>query len=145
MSAVKFIPEGYSTVTPYLVVKDTMGLLKFMQEAFGAKVHYRMDDPSGAPMHAELQVGSSRIMMGKWREGVSEMPACLYLYVEDCDAVFAKAVTAGAEVVQGVSTQFYGDRHGGVKDAFGNQWWIATHVEDVSSEELTRRAKAAAH
>jgi PhnB protein len=141
--AVKPVPDGYHTVTPYLTVSDADALLDFIKKAFGAKEFYLMRGPDGKIGHADLAIGDSHVMLGQAGGQWTPMPAQLYLYVPDCDAVYGHALTAGATSVQEPKTQFYGDRHGCVKDACGNLWWVATHVEDVPMDELERRAKAA--
>jgi PhnB protein len=141
--AVKPIPEGYRTVTPYLVISGVAELIDFMKQAFGAEEVVRMARPDGAVMHGEVRVGDSVIMMGEESGPFEPMPAMIHLYVEDVDATYRRALEAGATSVREPADQFYGDRSGGVKDRFGNQWWIATHVEDVPPDELKRRAKAA--
>jgi PhnB protein len=141
--AVKPIPDGYHTVTPYLTVRGVRRLLEFVKHAFDAEVKFQMPTPDGGVAHAEFRVGDSMVMCGEARDEWPPMPATLYLYVKDVDAVFQKAVAAGAEVVRPLADQFYGDRSGGVKDPCGNQWWVATHVEDVSMEEMGKRAAAA--
>ena len=142
---VKPIPDGYHSVTPYLVAGNVARLIDFMKQAFGAEeVHPRMTRPDGAVMHAEVKVGDSVFMMGEPIGMLGPMPACFYLYVEDTDAVYRKALAAEATSVMEPANQFYGDRNAGVKDFCGNVWWIATHVEDVSPEELERRAAARA-
>jgi PhnB protein len=141
MAAKSPIPEGYHNVTPYLVVKDADKLLTFMEKAFGATVNHAMKEPDGTIGHAEVQIGDSRIMLGESRKEWQPMPTGIYLYVKDSDAVYKKALEAGAESVMPVSDQFYGDRHGGVRDPSGNLWWIATRVEDVPPDELERRAQ----
>jgi uncharacterized glyoxalase superfamily protein PhnB len=142
MSTVKPIPEGYRTVTPYLIVTHAHEVIEFMKRAFGAQLLFQMANPDGSIGHSELRVGDSMIMLSSGREQWKAMPTMIHLYVEDCDAVFAKAVEAGAEVVMPLADQFYGDRSGGVKDVAGNLWWIATHVKDVSEEDLKRHAQA---
>ena len=142
--AVKPIPDGFHTITPYLTVSDANGLLDFITGAFGAKEAHVMRGPDGAIAHADLIVGDSHVMLGQAHGEWKTMPSQLYLYVPDCDAVYRKALAAGATSVQEPATQFYGDRHGCVKDLCGNLWWMATHVEDVSPEEMERRMKAAA-
>jgi PhnB protein len=142
MSTVKPIPEGYRTVTPYLIVTRAPEVIDFMKRAFGAQLLFQMANPDGSIGHSELRVGDSMIMLSSGREQWKPMPTMVHLYVEDCDAVFAKAVEAGAEVVMPLADQFYGDRSGGVKDVAGNYWWIATHVKDVSEEEMKRHAQA---
>jgi PhnB protein len=142
--SVKPIPDGYHTVTPYLVVPGVARLIDFLKEAFDAEEMVRMPGPDGAINHAEVRIGNSAVMMGQASEEHPPMPAMLHLYVEDADAVFQRAVGAGATVLAEPEDQFYGDRMGGVKDEFGNQWWIATHIEDVPPEEIARRQEAVA-
>jgi len=142
---VKPIPEGYHTVTPYLVVNGADKLLDFLSQAFGAKENFRMNRPGGGVWHAETRVGDSMLMVGEANQQNPARPSCLNLYVEDVDRIYAQAVAAGGKSLREPADQFYGDRSGGVEDPCGNQWWIATHVEDVSPEELERRTEAAAH
>lgn len=139
--AVKPIPEGYHAVTPYLVVQQADGVISFLKEAFGAEEIYRMNRPDGTIGHAEVQLRDSRLMLGEAGEQWPAQPAVFYLYVEDVDAVYQRALAAGATSVMEPADQFYGDRHGGVKDVAGNQWWIATHVEDVPPDEMRRRSE----
>ena len=141
--AVKPIPDGYHTVTPYLVVPDVAAELAFLERAFGAEITFKMEGPDGSVSHAEARIGSSMVMLGRASEKWTPMPCMLYLYVEDTDAAYARAVEAGGESIMEPADQFYGDRNGGVKDAYGNQWWIGTHVEDLTPEEMARRAAAA--
>lgn len=136
---VKPIPEGYHTVTPYLLVDDAAGLIPFLERAFEAKLLGRYDAPDGRLAHASLQIGDSKVMMGQAAGEWPAMPALLHLYVEDTDAVYSRAMEAGARSIREPADQFYGDRSGGVVDPAGNQWWISTHVEDVSDEEIARR------
>jgi uncharacterized glyoxalase superfamily protein PhnB len=138
-SPVQPIPDGYHTVTPYLLVEDAAGLIPFLERAFGATLLGRYDSPDGRLMHASLQIGDSKVMMGQAAEQWPAMPAMLHLYVEDVDAVYRRAVEAGARSIREPEDQFYGDRSGGVVDPAGNQWWITTHIEDVSDEEMARR------
>jgi PhnB protein len=140
--AVKPIPEGHHTVTPYLVVRDVAQLIDFMKQAFAAEEILRMAQPDGVIMHAEVRIGDSQVMLGEARGDNEPMPAMLHLYVEDADAVYRRALQAGATSLREPVDEFYGDRIGGVKDRFGNQWWIATHIEDVSPEEMARREAA---
>ena len=137
--AVKKIPDGYGTVTPYLVVSDAARLMDFIKEAFGAKELFRMNGPNGRIAHAEAQIGTSRVMMGEPMEPGKETKAMLHLYVEDCDSMYGAALNAGATSDRAPANQFYGDRSAGVKDPFGNYWYVSTHVEDVSEEEMERR------
>jgi PhnB protein len=140
--AVKPIPDNYHSITPYLMAPGASRLIEFLKEAFGAVESERMTSPDGAVRHAEVRIGDSMLMLtdggGEWKP----MPASLYLYVNDADATYKRALAAGATSVMEPVTQFYGDRQGGVKDPSGNIWWIATHVEDVSPEELRKRAEA---
>jgi uncharacterized glyoxalase superfamily protein PhnB len=136
--AVKAIPEGFHSVTPYVLVEDGAKFIDFVQQAFGAELCERMENPDGSVRHAQVKIGDSFVMLGKPQgEG---MPASLYLYVPDCDAVYQRALAAGATSIMEPADQFYGDRGAGVTDPCGNLWWIGTHIEDVSSEELARRA-----
>ncbi len=140
--AVKPIPEGYHSVTPYLVVPGVAGVIDFLRHTFGAEeVHERMTRPDGAVMHAEVQIGNSRIMMGEPAGPFPAMPGSLYVYVEVTDAAYRRALEAGGVSLMEPADQFYGDRNAGVKDPAGNYWWIGTHVEDVPPEEMSRRAQ----
>jgi uncharacterized glyoxalase superfamily protein PhnB len=131
------------TATPYLVVPGVAKLIDFLKQAFGAEERERMAKPDGTIMHAEVKIGDSVIMMGEACDEFGPMPAMIYLYVRDVDATYRKALQAGAKSVQEPADQFYGDRSGGVQDASGNKWWIATHKEEVAPEEMRRRAEAA--
>jgi PhnB protein len=139
--AVKPIPDGYHSVTPYLMVKNAAGLLAFLEKAFGAIETEKMTGPNGAIMHAEVKIGDSRVMLAEAQGQWQPMASSIYLYVPDSDATYSQALAAGATSVMEPMDQFYGDRHGGVMDQFGNIWWIATHVEDVPRGELDRRAQ----
>jgi len=138
------IPEGFHTVTPYLTVDNAQSLIDFIQQALDGKLAYRMNDDQGNVRHAEMKIGDSMIMIGQARDEWHPKPTNLVLYVPDCDAIYKKALAAGATVVREMATQAYGDRSGGVQDSEGNTWWISTHVEDVSPEEMERRMKAGA-
>jgi len=148
---VKPIPDGYHTVTPYLVVKDGARAIEFYKNAFGAKEIFRMDGPDGKIAHAELQIGNSRIMLGtESPQAGSRSPETLkgtavgiFLYLEDVDAAFKRAVQAGAKEQQAPQDMFWGDRYGKVVDPFGHEWQLATHKEDVTPEEVSKRARAA--
>lgn len=140
--AVKPIPDGYHTVTPYLVVAEVAQLIDFLKQAFGAAEIQRTTRPDGSIGHAEVRMGDSRVMMGEAGGEFPPMPGMLHLYVEDADALYQRALQAGATSLREPEDQFYGDRMAGVKDKFGNQWWIATHIEDVSPEEMARRQEA---
>jgi len=138
----KAVPDGYHTLTPYLTVPDGEGILRFLQEVFGAKVLFRFNRPDGTLKHSELQLGDSRIMVGQANEQFTPRPQTLYVYLPDVDAAYKRALGAGAKSLQELTNQFYGDRSGGFEDPAGNWWWVATHVEDVSDEEMARRAQA---
>lgn len=140
--AVNPVPDGYHTVTPYLIVEGVAKLIDFMTQAFGAKESHRTTLPDGSIMHAEVRIGDSAVMMGEAKGQWKPMPASLYLYVNDTDAVYQRALQAGASSIMEPADQFYGDRNAGVKDPSGNSWWIATHIEDVSPGELAKRAEA---
>ncbi|HSF32548.1 MAG TPA: VOC family protein [Candidatus Tectomicrobia bacterium] len=140
--AVRPIPEGYHTVTPYLIVQGVPKLLDFLKQAFDAREIMRLPRQDGAIMHAEVRIGDSAVMMGEAMGEHTPQPSCLYLYVEDADATYKRALQAGATSTMEPADQFYGDRHAGVVDPAGNQWWIATHIEDVPPDELARRAEA---
>jgi uncharacterized glyoxalase superfamily protein PhnB len=143
MAKAKPIPEGYHTVTPYIVVLGVMKLIDFAKQAFDATEVYLSKRPDGSVQHAEIKIGDSIVMMGEGGEGGKTFLGMLHLYMDDVDAVYRRAIQAGAKSLREPADQPYGDRTGGVEDAFGNQWWIATHVEDVTSEEMEQRAKAA--
>lgn len=134
--AVKPIPDGYHTVTPYLIVGDVAGLIDFLQQAFDAEETERMQQPDGRIMHAEVRIGDSAVMMGEANDDVAPMPAMLHLYLEDCDDAYRRALSAGATSLREPTDEFYGDRTAGVLYAFGNQWWLATHIEDVPLPRL---------
>lgn len=142
--SVKPVPDGYHTVTPYIVVEDAAGLIDFIAGAFGAVERMRSTRPDGAIMHAEVQIGDSVIMIGGGSAEVPAKTAMLHLYVEDVDAQYKRAIDAGGAPLREPETQFYGDRSAGLRDRWGNEWWLATHVEDVTPEEMERRSKAGA-
>jgi PhnB protein len=148
----KPIPDGYRSVMPYLIVTDAAGAIAFYQNVFGARLRMKLDGPDGKIGHAELEIGDSAIMLAdEHREmgalappTVGGSPVGIHLYLGDVDAVAAKAVAAGATLKRPVENQFYGDRLGTIVDPFGHIWHISTHVEDVSPEEIGRRAAAMA-
>lgn len=151
MAETHYIPEGFHTLTPYLIAKDAAGAIDFYKKAFGAVELSRMADPSGTVRHAEIKIGNSPFMLTdenpdypEWKGPLSRggTPVHLYLYVEDADAVFAQALEAGAKELMPMKDQFYGDRSGGVTDPFGHIWYIATHKEDVTPEEMENRMAA---
>ena len=137
--AVKPIPEGHNTVSPYLTVRGAADLVEFLKKAFNASVVFMMKKPDGSVGHAEVRIGDSIVMIGEARDQWQPMPAMIHVYLTDSDAAYKAALDAGAEVVMPMMNQFYGDRSGGVKDKHGNMWWVSTHVEDVSEEELHKR------
>lgn len=140
--AVKPVPDGYHTVTPYLVVKDARQVMEFVKAAFDATERICMATPDGKIMHAEVKIGDSIVMLAEAGGAHPPMPGMLHLYVPNVDALYQQAVRAGGKPIREPADQFYGDRSGGVVDASGNQWWISTHKEDVSEEEMARRAAA---
>ena len=127
---IKAIPDGYHSVTPYLLTNDAARLLDFLRAAFGADEMMRMPGEGGAISHAGVRIGDSVVMMGQPADG-SASPAALYLYVDDCDAMYKRAVAAGGESTEEPADQFYGDRRAAIKDPAGNTWWIATHIKDM--------------
>ena len=139
--AVKPIPDGYHTVTPYLTLDDPAPVIEFLKKAFDAQEIFAMRDDKGNIGHAEVKVGSSILMLGRAHDQWKSRPGNFYIYVEDCDASYKKALAAGGTSISEPETQFYGDRHGAVADSQGNNWWVATHVEDVPAEDMGRRAK----
>jgi PhnB protein len=139
--AVKPIPDGYHAVTPYLTVPGVAKVIEFLKKTFGATSAECHTTPDGRIMHAEVRIGDSVVMLGEPPTPDAARPANLYVYVPDVDATYKRAVAAGGKTVMEPANQFYGDRHAGVLDSAGNQWWIATRVEEVSPEELDRRAQ----
>jgi PhnB protein len=143
------IPEGYSTLTPYLAVEDAASAIEFYQRAFDAKERVRMPGPGGAIMHAELEIGDSVLMLSDPFPQASTKPpkelggtsVSLMLYVEDTDASYRQAIDAGATSLMEPDDMFWGDRFSSVQDPFGHSWTIATHVEDVSPEEMQKRSE----
>jgi PhnB protein len=144
--AVKPIPDGYATVTPYLVVKGAASALEFYKKAFGAEERMRLD-AKGMIMHSEITVGKSVIMLADefpdmgyvGPQALGGTPVSLMVYVDNVDDVFTRAIAAGAKEKRPVTNEFYGDRVGTLVDPFGHVWSIATHVEDVTADEMDRR------
>ena len=144
--AVKPIPDGYQSVTPYLILNDAASAIAFYQKVFGARERMRMNGPDGKIGHAEIEIGSSVIMLAdeaphldaRSPKSYGGTPVSILLYVEDVDAVADRAVAAGARTLRPVQNQFYGDRSGNFEDPYGHKWTISTHVEDVSPEEMQR-------
>jgi uncharacterized glyoxalase superfamily protein PhnB len=143
MMAVKPVPEGYHTVTPYLTVRNAPKVIEFLKQAFGAKLtHDATKRPDGSIMHAEVIIGDSRVMIAEESAMANATLSSLYIYVADVDSVYRQAIKAGGSSVMEPMDMFYGDRSGGVKDPSGNSWFVATHKEDVEPKELARRAEA---
>jgi PhnB protein len=149
--ATKPIPDGYRTATPYLIIKGAAEAIEFYKRVFGATELLRMADPQGRVGHAEIKIGDSVIMLAdehpamgyRGPRSLGGSSVSILLYLEDVDGVFERAVKAGATAQRPVADQFYGDRSGTLEDPFGHVWTVATHVEDVSPEEMQRRAEAA--
>jgi PhnB protein len=149
--AVKPIPDGYHSVTPYLIVNDGGRALDYYKKAFGAVELFRMDAPGGKIGHAEIKIGDSPIMLSdenptwgaKSAQALGGSPVHLMIYVEDCDRVFKQALSAGGTEKHPLKDQFYGDRSGTLTDPFGHSWTVATHKEDVAPDEMERRAASA--
>ena len=133
------IPESYARVTPYLVNDDAGRVLEFAKGAFGAEERMRIPGPNDSIGHAEMAIGDSIVMLGDTGGEWTAMPAFLYVYVEDVDATYARALEVGGESVKEPEDQFYGDRTATVRDPAGNMWGLATHVEDVSEEDMAKR------
>jgi len=149
--AVKPIPDGYHTVTPYLIIKGAARALDFYKQAFGATELFRMDGPGGRIGHAEIRIGDSPIMLADEHPEIGALSpqsrggtsGSILLYVEDADKLTEQAVAAGATVLRPIQNQFYGDRSASLADPFGHQWHIAIHVEDVPVDEMHKRAQVA--
>jgi len=137
---VNYKPTETQNVIPYLVVPDAEKELAFVKEVFGAKEMHVSRDPGGRIAHAQVKIGDSIVMMAQAIEQWPPLPAAIYIYLTDVDAAYKRALAKGATSVMEPADQFYGDRNGGVKDSNGVQWWMATHIEDVSEQELQRRA-----
>jgi uncharacterized glyoxalase superfamily protein PhnB len=142
ISEVKTAPEGYHSVNPFLIVEGAPKLIQFLKQTFDAKVEESVNRPDGRIAHTELTVGDSIIMMSDATPKYGATASHLYVYLENVDLTFKRALEAGASSVQEPTDQFYGHRTAGVKDPTGNYWWIAQHVEDVPPEELERRIRA---
>ncbi len=150
-NTVKPIPEGYHSVTPYLIVRGASEALEFYKRAFGAQEVMRMEAPGGKIGHAEIKIGDSHVMLAdefpemdcRGPQTIGGTPVMLMVYVPDVDAQAKQAVAAGAKVKKPVENQFYGDRMGTFEDPFGHIWHLSTHVEDVPIDELKKRAAAA--
>jgi PhnB protein len=135
-----YIPDGFHTVTPFILVKRADQVIDFLQSAFGASEVYRLKHEDGSVWHSQVKIGDSMIMLGDVRDQYPSMPSSIYLYLPDVDAAYQSALQAGGTPIMPPDDQFYGDRTGGVRDPVGNVWWIATHIEDLSRGEMDRRA-----
>ena len=148
MSGVDPIPDGFSTITPHLVVDGAAEAIEFYKKAFGAEELSRLLGPGGKLMHAEIRIGDSRLLLvdefpewGKKSPGaLGGSPVTIHIYVADADSLFTRAVAAGATVTMPLEDMFWGDRYGRLEDPFGHHWSIATHIENLSAEEITARA-----
>ena len=146
MSAIKAVPDGYHSVQPYLMLKNCAEALAFYKKAFDAEEKFRMPNREGGIGHAEMQIGDSIVMMADEAPQMDAFspqhfggsPVSLLIYTENCDETYGRALAAGAESVRAPADQPYGDRMSGVKDPFGYKWWIATHIKDVSPEEMQK-------
>lgn len=153
MANVKPIPEGYHSVTPYLIIKGAADAIEFYKKAFGATELFRMPQPDGKVGHAEIKIGDSPIMLSDEHPElgytgpttIGGTPVSLMIYVDDVDTIFKRAIAEGAEQQKPVQDQFYGDRSGTLKDPFGHIWTVATHKEDVTPEEMDKRMAASGH
>lgn len=142
-SRISPIPAGYHTITPYFLVSDGDRFLAFLKQAFDATEISTHRDSAGLIRNSEVRVGDAMLMLAQAVPQWPAMPMAMYLYVPDTDATYKRALESGATSTMEPADQFYGDRNAGVKDPFGNQWWIATHIEDVPEEEMKRRMAAA--
>ena len=153
MANVKPIPDGYHSVTPYLIIKGASDAIDFYKKAFGATELFRMPAPGGKVGHAEIKIGDSPIMLADESPEMGHVgpttlggtPVSIMIYVEDVDTIFKQAIAAGGEQQKPLQDQFYGDRSGSLKDPFGHVWHVATHVEDVAPEEMEKRMAASGH
>jgi PhnB protein len=149
-AAANAVPQGYHTVTPYLILTGASDAIAFYKKAFDAEEVMRLGGPGGKVGHAEIEIGDSRVMLADEHPEIGALsprsiggsPVSIHLYVEDVDRVVQRAVAAGAKLVRPVTDQFYGDRAGGIEDPFGHRWFIATHKEDLTMDEIRRRATA---
>lgn len=152
MASVKPVPDGYHSITPYLIVADGAAAIAFYERAFGATVRMKLVQPDGRVGHAELAIGDSLVMLADEFPAMGALapstvggtPVSLHLYVADVDAAAARAVAAGAKELRPLANQFYGDRNGTFEDPFGHRWHLATRIEDVPEAEIARRAAALA-
>jgi len=139
--SVNAIPDGFHSITPFLVMEGADEFAEFVEKAFDGRVTSMVRTEDDHVMHASVQIGDSQVMFTDAMKNYPPATSKLYLYVEDSDAVYQQAIKSGGTSLREPTTEFYGDRAGGVKDAWGNEWWISTHVEDVDDEEMEKRKK----
>jgi uncharacterized glyoxalase superfamily protein PhnB len=137
----KPIPEGFHSITPYLFAEGAVRLIDFISAAFDGELIFQQKRPNGAIMHATMRIGDSKLMLADPTPEFAAMPTSIYLYVNDCDAVYQRALTSGGVSVFPIMTLPSGERYGGIQDPSGNIWWVATHVDDVPPDEEKRRWK----
>jgi uncharacterized glyoxalase superfamily protein PhnB len=137
--AESYIPEGYHSITPYIITKDADGVIAFLNATFDAEVKFEMRAPDGKVGHAEILIGGSHVMISDANELHPPMPSMIYVYVKDVDENYKRAIAAGGESLREPTDEFYGDRSSGVKDHSGNQWWIATHKKQVAMSEMQEK------
>jgi PhnB protein len=150
MTAVKPIPDGYASITPYLIVDGAAKAIDFYRHAFGATERFRMGGADGRVGHAELTIGGSVVMLADEHPAIGALgprtiggsPVGIHLYLDDVDAAVDRAVSGGAKLINPVENKFYGDRMGTIEDPFGHRWYVTTHIEDVPHDEIARRAAA---
>ncbi len=142
MTDIAPIPKGSSTITPFFALDDTEGFADFLIRAFDGNIHFSLRSDGSVLRHAIVNIGNSRVMVSKGAEQFEARPLALHLYVADTDGVYEKAIAAGARSLREPADQFYGARSAGVEDPFGNHWWIATQIEEVSEDELKKREAA---
>jgi len=140
--SIKPIPEGFNNVIPYLMCKDSSKVIEFCQKTFDAKVDGVHKNENGSVMHASIHIRDSAIMLSDANETHPPSPSMMYIYVNNVDEVYDKAIAAGGVSLREPTNEFYGDRSAGFKDSSGNSWWIGAHIEDVSDEELQKRQEA---
>lgn len=138
---VSALPSGYHSITPHLITAEASRVIEFLQQVFDGVERFRLADPKGRILHAEVAIGDSVLMLAEATEERRAMPASFAVYVDEVDSVYRRAVEAGATSMREPADQFYGDRTAGVQDLAGNHWWIATHVETVSPDEIKLRAE----
>lgn len=149
--SVKAVPDGYHTLTPHLILNDASSAIEFYKKAFGAEEIHRMADPAGKIMHAEIQIGDSRLMLGEEypeygiqsAKSLGGSPVTVSLYVDNADKVFETAVAAGATAIMPMADQFWGDRYGKLTDPYGHTWAIMQHIKDMTPEEMGKAAEEA--